>query len=497
MEKNIIIVGAGIAGLSAGCYACMNGFKASIFEKHSIPGGLCTAWKRKGYTWDISMHLVTNSRKGPFHPMWEELGVTNVPFHYHQQHMRIESRDKTLTVGTDKDELQKAMLAISRADKKRISKFVNLIFGKSMMDMANLKPPELFRLSDTIEMFTKLLPHIGLMIRYSKSTIQDFAREFKDPFLQNAVRFFIDSPGWPMIRFPTVAMGGLLKSSMIDAGVPMGGSHRVIREITDRFEKLGGRINYDSPVNELIIEQNTIRGIRLNDGTEHHGDMVIWGGDGHHLIFDLLKGSYINEQIRKMYETWAPVLPLVQVMIGVNRDMSGEPHRILIELEKPLSIANEEHRWLCLIHHCFDPSAAPSGKSAVEVWFATDFNYWHNLSQDPQKYRDEKNRIAKLTIAELDKRWPGFASQVEVVDVPTPVTYARFTGNWRGSPDGWYVTPENMTNPGMLRTLPGLSGLYMIGQWTAPFTGTVMAALSGRQAIQMICSREGKEFKSC
>lgn len=42
-----------------------------------------------------------------------------------------------------------------------------------------------------------------------------------------------------------------------------------------------------------------------------------------------------------------------------------------------------------------------------------------------------------------------------------------------------------------------LSGLYMIGQWTAPFTGTVMAALSGRQAIQMICNQEGKEFKSC
>jgi len=53
MGKSVIIVGAGIAGLSAGCYSMKNGFQTTIFESHSIPGGLCTAWKRKGYTFDI------------------------------------------------------------------------------------------------------------------------------------------------------------------------------------------------------------------------------------------------------------------------------------------------------------------------------------------------------------------------------------------------------------------------------------------------------------
>ena len=47
MNKSMIIVGAGIAGLSTGCYAQMNGYQSTIFEMHSIPGGLCTAWKRK------------------------------------------------------------------------------------------------------------------------------------------------------------------------------------------------------------------------------------------------------------------------------------------------------------------------------------------------------------------------------------------------------------------------------------------------------------------
>lgn len=47
--KRIIIVGAGIAGLSAGIYARRNGYEATIYESHYLPGGLCTSWKRKGF----------------------------------------------------------------------------------------------------------------------------------------------------------------------------------------------------------------------------------------------------------------------------------------------------------------------------------------------------------------------------------------------------------------------------------------------------------------
>lgn len=114
--------------------------------------------------------------------------------------------------------------------------------------------------------------------------------------------------------------------------------------------------------------------------------------------------------------------------------------------------------------------------------------------KDRKKYEEEKNRIARITIAELDKRWPGFANQVEVVDVPTPMTYNRYTGNWRGSPDGWYVTPDNMRITEMIRSLPGLEGLYTIGQWTAPFMGTIMSALSGRQIVELICKGDRKKF---
>jgi phytoene dehydrogenase-like protein len=75
MGKSIIVIGAGIAGLSAGCYAQMNDYRTRIFEMHDKPGGLCTSWKRQGYTFDGCIHRLLGSAPGqPFHRMWKELG---------------------------------------------------------------------------------------------------------------------------------------------------------------------------------------------------------------------------------------------------------------------------------------------------------------------------------------------------------------------------------------------------------------------------------------
>jgi phytoene dehydrogenase-like protein len=237
-------------------------------------------------------------------------------------------------------------------------------------------------------------------------------------------------------------------------------------------------------------------GVRLDNGVVHRADIIVWAADGHHLIFDILGGRYIDQNIRTMYEQWTPVMPLVHVMIGVNRDMSKEPHRLLMELDKPIKVSGEERRWLYVLHHSFDPSMAPVGKASVEAWYPSNYDYWEKLSSDKSKYNEEKERIAKETIAAIDKKWPGFAKQVEVYDIPTPVTYVRYTGNWRGSPDGWYIAPNNLMKQKPVRSLPGLDGLYTVGQWTAPYTGTVMAAVSGRQLVQILCKKDGKIFKT-
>ena len=497
MGKKMIIVGGGIAGLATGCYARMNGYETTIFEKHSIPGGLCTAWKRRGYTFDISMHMLTGSKTGPLHQMWRELGVIqNHTFHYHEMMGRIESGGKSLDFTTDARRLEEHMIALSPDDAPLIKEFVRLIHGKNMMGAMSLKPAEMTGLFEKLKIMAAVVPLLGMFRKYGNQTIQEFARRFQDPFLRTAVRFFIDSPGWPMKRFPMVALAGFIHSAVLEAGVPLSGSQGVVLKIADFLRELGGEIRLKSRVKDVIIERNKAIGVILEDGTEQRADIIVWAGDGKTVIFDVLDGRYLSDEVRTMYDEWIPVKPLVHVAIGVNRDLSEEPHRIIFELDNPITIAGEEHRWMSFLHHCFDPGTAPEDKSAVEVWYATRYDYWQDLARDRAPYEAEKKRIADFTIAELDKRWPGFASQVEVVDVPTPATYVLYTGNWQGSPDGWYITPENMRKQTTLRSLPGLSDFYMVGQWTVPFSGTVMAALSGRQLLQWLCRQEGRPFMS-
>lgn len=77
MKTDVLIIGGGVAGLSAGIYGQLNGYTTEILEMHSQPGGQCTAWKRKGYTFDYCIHWLVGSSHGAFHDIWKETGALN------------------------------------------------------------------------------------------------------------------------------------------------------------------------------------------------------------------------------------------------------------------------------------------------------------------------------------------------------------------------------------------------------------------------------------
>ena len=95
----------------------------------------------------------------------------------------------------------------------------------------------------------------------------------------------------------------------------------------------------------------------------------------------------------------------------------------------------------------------------------------------------------------IDRRIPGFADKVEAVDVATPVTFERYTGNWNGSIEGWLLTTRTLSMR-MASTLPGLAGLFMIGQWVHPGGGLPTAAWSGRNLIRKLCDQQGRRFQA-
>jgi phytoene dehydrogenase-like protein len=237
-------------------------------------------------------------------------------------------------------------------------------------------------------------------------------------------------------------------------------------------------------------------GVRLEDGTEHHADTVISAADGRSTIFKMLEGKYIDAKIRGYYDHY-PIGPSpLLVAFGVNRTFEDVSHTAvgtIFPLDEPVTIAGKEIEWLRPMIYNFDDSFAPRGKTVVRFVLDSDYEYWKALAKNPDGYLAEKEQIAGRLIAAMEGRFPRFSDQVEMWDVATPLSFERYTGNWKGSAIGWDCTVDTFFMP-MRKTLPGLEHFYMAGHWVEPGGGVPMAAMSGRNVIQLICKRDKKPF---
>ena len=132
----------------------------------------------------------------------------------------------------------------------------------------------------------------------------------------------------------------------------------------------------------------------------------------------------------------------------------------------------------------------------ITALLRADGEYWCALREnDRETYEAEKARVGDAVVRILDGLHPGLADQVEMVDVATPATTVRYTGNWRASFEGWIPTPGNFSK-GLPQRLPGLDDFYMAGQWVQPGGGLPSGVMSARQAIQLICRRDGVAFRT-
>jgi phytoene dehydrogenase-like protein len=143
----------------------------------------------------------------------------------------------------------------------------------------------------------------------------------------------------------------------------------------------------------------------------------------------------------------------------------------------------------------FDPTFAPSGKTAVTCFLPTrNFEYWSGLQRlDPQRYQAEKQRVAGAVLEILERMIPNVRSAIEVIDVSTPATVINYTGNWRGSMEGWLLAPGNRFKP-FRQMLPGLRRFLMVGQWIMPGGGLPSGIWTARSAIQAVCKKDHVPF---
>ncbi len=495
-SHSIIVIGAGIAGLSAGIYAQLNGFHSRIYEMHSLPGGVMTSWKRKGYTIDGCVQwLMGSNPKSNLYPLYETVGlIDHRPFFHPDVFMYFEDTDgQALTFYADIDRLEQELVSHGPEDSAFIHEFCT-----AARTLVGFNPPaggsgSLFNyISGSWSMLPRMISLGPTMLKWTGMSMSMFAARFKTPFLRQ-----IFSHLWQpdMTAISLLFFLAYISSQM--NGYPIGGSLSMALAVEKRYRMLGGEINYNRLVEKILVKDHKAVGIRLTNGDEQFADHIISASDGHATIWEMLDGNYVNDTIRKVYREFKLFPPIMLIGMGLKRTFSELPRAtggIVLELRQPFELAGEPVERLKLTVYNFDPSLAPEGKTLVNVKIQTRYDYWKELIADRERYDAEKQRVALEVINRLDQRFPGFAAQVEMTDVATPMTYERYTGNWQASYEGFIPTPKTVRSV-IPNRLPGLENFTMAGQWVRVGGGIPTGVSMGREAVISICKEEGVKFQ--
>lgn len=490
MGKKIVIIGGGIAGLAAGVYGRLNGYETEIYEMHSFSGGLCTGWKRKGYTFDGCIHWVMGSSPGNhFYRNWQEIGAFKEgEVLEYDEYMRLYDEDgEEFIFYTDIDRLCAELLRVGPEDEEMIGELRRLVVELAKAPLPT-KIKEAMSFWENIGMMRGLLPYMKDITEYIKMPLEDFIDCFQSAGLRKILTTIISPVN---CTFSFIYM--LIMMNKRSAGWVKGGSFKFAQSIEERYSSLGGRIYFGRRVERVLTDKNRASGILLEDGTMVEADLIISAADGYSTIYKMLEGRYLNRDIEALYSKPELVVPFLQISIGVDRDLSGESHRRSYTMKPGTRLGKTEISELFMTNYSFDPTMAPAGKSSLVFLVNSPWEHWEGLEYKSQEYKEEKAAIERDIRAIIKEKLPELYDKIEVIDIATPHTTVRYTANWKSAFQGFLASPDIVAKP-PAKTLPGLKQFYMVGQWASAGGGLPIVVQNGRGIMELICKKDNKEF---
>ncbi|MDR2569194.1 MAG: oleate hydratase [Oscillospiraceae bacterium] len=331
MSKKVVIIGAGIAGLSAGVYAQKCGFDVTMLESHSMPGGICTSWKRKGYLFEGGMHwLAGSSTTQPMNRMWRHIGALNdnVKISYCEPFIEYNHKGTSIRIYRDVDSTERHFLELSPIDEKEIKSFCNNIrrlknLVEPITDIKGVKVTK--KNPQSLSALLSLLPVISVMGKYSKVSVAEYATRFKHDGLRE---MFSAMPGNEQgVAMLIMTTGALARG---DGGFPEGGSLPFAGRIADTFTSLGGKLLFNTRADRVVVNNGSAVGV-IAYGEKIPADAVIITSDTMAVekYFDIPLGASWLAQMRTVTEPTTAVF----VSLGINANLAHYPERPLIKLK--------------------------------------------------------------------------------------------------------------------------------------------------------------------
>ena len=479
---HVVVVGAGLAGLSAALRLAGAGRKVTVVEREAVPGGRNGLLKKSGYSFDTGPSVLTMpdlisdalACVGEDIKDWLDL-VPLKPLYrafYHD--------GSQLDVHADTNQMQ-AEIAKSISSKEaegyaRYVEFVTKLYKYEMKDFIdrnidsplNLLTPNLARLI-ALGGFRKLAPKVNQFL--------------KDPRTQKVYSFQAMyagvSPQQALAIYAVIAY----MDSVNGVFFPKGGMHAVPRALAGAAEKHGVTFKYSTTVTSIERKNGRATAVLTDNGERIPCDVVVLNPDLPVAWRDLL-GKQPRSVKRLKYSPSCATL-----LIGSSKTYDHLAHHnihfgkswagVFDELIKKKTLMSDPS-ILVTVPSKDDPALAPEGKSSYYVLFPTP-----NLSADIDwekigpRYRDEMIKSLE------DRGYTGFGDAIEVEQLTTPLDWKN-QGMEQGAP---FASAHTFFQTGPFRPknlAKGFENIVFAGSGTQPGVGVPMVLISGRLAAERI-----------
>ncbi|ABX42135.1 phytoene desaturase family protein [Lachnoclostridium phytofermentans] len=495
--NKIIIIGGGIAGLSAGIFAQRNGFESIILEKNQTLGGECTGWDRQGYHIDGCIHWLVGTKKGtPIHDLWTAVGALDGVEIYNPESFLAFEHESGVTVHLyrDLDRLKSSWVEISPQDEDSINHFCKTIKQLHSYEIPVEKPNDLMGLGEKIKFMISMKDVGMIMQKFGKMNLKEYAKTFKHPALREILSSFLPDGHSALSVF--FALASFTKGQ---ASIPYGGSKKFALRMVERYLSLGGTIETSCEATELSIDRNKADRVICSNGKSFEADYFIAACDAHLLYNGLLKGKYPDPEFEKRYNNPIdyPLGSEIHIAIGYEGAMDDIPRTLRFPVT-PIKINESTIDFLTMTHYNYEPDFAPDGGTLIACsinQFHTDFDKWHALTKDSNSYECEKARIGNEVVRAIEIRFPQMKGKLKLLDVATPKTFERYCNAYRGAFMSFLPTINGrmMSHTGKIK---GLQNIFLSGQWLQPPGGLPVALITGKYTIMRLCKIKKQPFRN-
>ena len=499
MRYNTIIVGGGLAGLTAGATLSKFGKKVLLLEQHHKPGGCATTFKRGDFIIEVGLHEMSGVvENGPIPLIFEMLEVDqNVELLKVPEFYAVYSHRGKFVFPHGYDAATKVLIDKYPEDAKGIKRFMKVLAGVRREGTNQPRSPFVKKL--IYPLMPLIYPNIVEATRHTVGSWLDkyITNENAKIDLVAHLVYWGDDPYTLSMYYYGLPFSGFIENG---GHFIKGGSQALSNHFATYIEKHGGTVLLGKKAEKIITGNGRVTGVSFRDSFNEQSDAVTISCDNVvancaiptvPYLLDEPFASSLKEKIGNKVNSCS----LLCLYLGFSKDLGtfGVKHYSnVIEGEdvKSLKDVKRNHlgdwskrRFIFVDYGKVDARLAPPGKSEGVICTVDYIEDWAGLTEDD--YKAKKEEVAQILLQRLDKQFPGIRDSIEYYEVSTSKTIQRYTSNPTGSVYGYAQTKEQTGNK-RFRNNFLIPNLYFASAWAFPgggFEGSIMGGFLA--ALQM------------